>query len=92
MEYLFINFSQIFLLGSVLRIIMSHYIIFHNIIMCYYIIFSSLRVELNDFCTSEHSGTHLDSPVHFAKDAWSVHEIPLRRLFRVPGNVWSIIM
>ena len=34
----------------------------------------------NNFATSEHGGTHLDAPVHFAKGHWSVDEIPLDRL------------
>jgi kynurenine formamidase len=34
----------------------------------------------NDFSTSEHGGTHLDAPVHFAEGRQSVDEIPLDRL------------
>jgi len=34
----------------------------------------------NNFSTSEHGGTHLDAPVHFAKGHWSVDQIPLERL------------
>jgi kynurenine formamidase len=34
----------------------------------------------NNFATSEHGGTHLDAPVHFAKDHWAVDQIPLERL------------
>ena len=34
----------------------------------------------NNFFTSEHGGTHLDAPVHFAKDHWSVEQVPLERL------------
>ena len=34
----------------------------------------------NNFCTSEHGGTHLDAPVHFAQGKQSVGEIPLERL------------
>jgi kynurenine formamidase len=34
----------------------------------------------NNFATSEHGGTHLDAPVHFAKGHWSVEQIPLERL------------
>ena len=34
----------------------------------------------NSFFTSEHGGTHLDAPVHFAQDHPSVEEIPLDRL------------
>jgi kynurenine formamidase len=34
----------------------------------------------NTFCTSEHGGTHIDSPVHFAKNGWTVDQIPIDRL------------
>ncbi|XP_063886067.1 isatin hydrolase-like isoform X1 [Scylla paramamosain] len=47
-------------------------------------------VELNEFCTSEHSGTHVDAPVHFARDTWPINEIPLERLWRVPGVVIDV--
>nr|XP_027206503.1 uncharacterized protein LOC113799984 [Penaeus vannamei] len=47
-------------------------------------------VELNEFCASEHSGTHLDAPVHFAKDRWGVSDIPLDRLWRVPAVVIDV--
>jgi kynurenine formamidase len=33
-----------------------------------------------NFCTSEHGGTHLDAPVHFAKGKWSSDEIPVDHL------------
>lgn len=36
--------------------------------------------EANSICTPEHGGTHLDAPVHFAKDMWSVDEIPVEQL------------
>ena len=35
----------------------------------------------NNFFTSEHGGTHLDAPVHFAKGAQTVDQIPLERFF-----------
>jgi kynurenine formamidase len=35
----------------------------------------------NSFFTSEHGGTHLDAPVHFAKGKQSVDQIPLQRFF-----------
>ena len=35
----------------------------------------------NSFSTSEHGGTHLDAPVHFAQGHQSVDEIPLQRFF-----------
>lgn len=34
----------------------------------------------NNFFSSEHGGTHLDAPVHFAQGAQSVEQIPLDRL------------
>lgn len=32
----------------------------------------------------EHFGTHVDAPAHFAKDGWTVDQIPVERLYR-PG-------
>jgi kynurenine formamidase len=34
----------------------------------------------NNFFTSEHGGTHLDAPIHFAQGRQAVDEIPLERL------------
>jgi kynurenine formamidase len=34
----------------------------------------------NSFFTSEHGGTHIDAPVHFARGRQSVEQIPLQRL------------
>src|SRR5687768_15354028 len=34
----------------------------------------------NNFFTSEHGGTHIDAPVHFAQGRQSVDQIPLDRL------------
>ena len=34
----------------------------------------------NDFCTSEHGGTHLDAPIHFAEGRHTSDEVPLERL------------
>ncbi len=34
----------------------------------------------NDFATSEHGGTHIDSPIHFAAGRQTVDQIPLERL------------
>lgn len=36
--------------------------------------------EANTFSTSEHGGTHLDAPVHFAEKRRAVDEIPLEHL------------
>jgi kynurenine formamidase len=34
----------------------------------------------NNFSTSEHGGTHIDAPIHFAKGRRSVEQIPLEQL------------
>ncbi len=34
----------------------------------------------NDFATSEHGGTHVDAPIHFAQGHQTVDQIPLERL------------
>ena len=34
----------------------------------------------NNFATAEHGGTHIDAPIHFAKDKQFVNEIPLENL------------
>ena len=34
----------------------------------------------NNFFTSEHGGTHIDSPIHFAKGKQTVDQLPLARL------------
>jgi len=34
----------------------------------------------NAFCAPEHSGTHLDAPMHFADGHWTNAEIPVERL------------
>jgi kynurenine formamidase len=34
----------------------------------------------NSFCTPEHGGTHLDAPIHFAKDGITADRIPVRQL------------
>ena len=33
-----------------------------------------------DYGGSEHAGTHLDAPIHFAKGTWSVDQIPTEKL------------
>ena len=42
--------------------------------------------EANTIRTSEHGGTHLDAPIHFADGSWHTEEIPLDRLIG-PGIV-----
>ena len=34
----------------------------------------------NTFCTPEHGGTHLDAPIHFARDRETMERVPLERL------------
>ena len=34
----------------------------------------------NAFCTPEHGGTHIDAPIHFAEQGWTLGEVPLDRL------------
>jgi kynurenine formamidase len=34
----------------------------------------------NNFSGSEHGGTHLDAPMHFAEGRWSVEQVPLQNL------------
>jgi kynurenine formamidase len=41
----------------------------------------------NDFAAAEHGGTHLDAPIHFARDGDSADEVPLRRLAGPAVNV-----
>jgi kynurenine formamidase len=43
----------------------------------------------NDFCASEHGGTHLDAPIHFAEGRMTTAEIPAGRLIG-PARVIDI--
>lgn len=43
----------------------------------------------NRFSAAEHGGTHLDAPYHFAREGWSVEEIPLDAL-RGPAAVIDV--
>lgn len=36
----------------------------------------------NTFCAPEHSGTHIDAPMHFAESRWTSSDIPIDRLIR----------
>lgn len=42
------------------------------------------------FCMGEHGGTHLDSPVHFNKDGWTLDEIPANHLIDVPATIINV--
>ncbi|KAK8730771.1 hypothetical protein OTU49_007922 [Cherax quadricarinatus] len=50
----------------------------------------NIWVELNDFCSSEHSGTHIDAPVHYSQHGWTVDAVPIARLWRVPAVVVDV--
>jgi kynurenine formamidase len=43
----------------------------------------------NNFTTAEHGGTHIDAPIHFAKNAQTVDEIPLENLI---GSAIKIVV
>ena len=43
----------------------------------------------NTFCTPEHGGTHLDAPIHFAKDGLTADRLPVRRLI-APAAVLDV--
>ncbi|HVU89089.1 MAG TPA: cyclase family protein [Pirellulales bacterium] len=43
----------------------------------------------NRFRTAEHSGTHIDAPIHFSKDAHTVDQVPLDRLMG-PGALIDV--
>ena len=43
----------------------------------------------NTFCTPEHGGTHLDAPIHFAKDGLTADRIPVRQLI-APAAVLDV--
>ena len=45
--------------------------------------------ESNDISGSEHGGTHIDAPAHFARSKWHVDDIPLDRLI-APGIVVDV--
>ncbi|XP_037041195.1 isatin hydrolase-like isoform X2 [Bradysia coprophila] len=37
------------------------------------------------FCMGEHGGTHLDAPIHFNRNGWTLDQIPLANLIDVPA-------
>ena len=43
----------------------------------------------NAFCTPEHGGTHIDAPIHFAAQGWTLDEVPVERLL-APGVVIDV--
>ena len=34
----------------------------------------------NRICASEHGGTHMDAPIHFAQNGWTAEQVPIDRL------------
>lgn len=40
---------------------------------------------------STHTGTHLDAPIHFGKNKWTVADIPLSRLIERPLSIVDVI-
>ncbi|KAL1485022.1 hypothetical protein MTO96_032211 [Rhipicephalus appendiculatus] len=40
--------------------------------------------QLDNISEATHGGTHIDAPLHFARDGWSVAEIPIERLMYLP--------
>ena len=43
----------------------------------------------NQFCTPEHGGTHIDSPIHFYRDRYTTDELLLEKM-NGPGVVIDI--
>ena len=43
----------------------------------------------NAFCAPEHGGTHIDAPIHFAQQGWTLGEVPVERLI-APGVVIDV--
>lgn len=44
-------------------------------------------VKSDSINTAVHTGTHIDAPVHFAKNGWTIDRVPLDRLVDVPVHV-----
>ena len=49
----------------------------------------------NDFCASEHGGTHLDAPIHFAPGRMTTAEIQRKRMetrtaWRAAAAAWGL--
>ena len=52
---------------------------FHQTVVAYGSTPAGYWYASNDFSASEHGGTHLDAPIHFAEDGWTSAEIPVSR-------------
>ena len=46
-------------------------------------------IEINSFELAEHTGTHMDAPIHFSEGKWAVDEVPLENLVG-PGVVVDV--
>ena len=46
------------------------------------VIFVKNSLESGDFCSGEHTGTHVDAPAHYARNVWRLHQIPVERFIR----------
>ena len=47
------------------------------------------RIYSNEISSTEHIGTHIDAPSHFAEHGWRNHQIPLSRLIG-PGVIINV--
>lgn len=46
--------------------------------------------KVNNFCGSEHSGTHVDAPNHFDQNGLTLEAIPTSKMWRRPGVVVDV--
>ena len=46
--------------------------------------------SINAFVTSEHMGTHIDAPYHFAPTGWKVDEIPMKNLVSINARIIDV--
>lgn len=51
---------------------------------------NSFFYSTNAFVTSEHMGTHIDAPYHFAPNGWKVDEIPIKNLHSINARIIDI--
>ncbi|KAI2810197.1 hypothetical protein BLOT_001355 [Blomia tropicalis] len=52
---------------------------------------SPIWYQTDEITMSTHTGTHLDAPIHFAKNRWTVAEIPLHHLIERPLSIIDIV-
>lgn len=53
--------------------------------------FRLYRYQTDDMAMSTHTGTHLDAPIHFGRNRWTVADIPLKNLIERPLSIVDII-